>query len=224
MEKGLLKPSKVQIVTAHNGVEALEMARRESPDLIVMDLHMPKMDGITCCTELKKDPSLSRIPVIIITNASSPADREACLKAGCNALLAKPIQAKLFLDTISTFLPSIERREVRVSCRVPVTMERNKLPLIGTTEDISLHGMFVGCLAKVSVGDELVISYSLPGVQAERIVAQGTIVWLNGAASRNNPHLPQGFGVHIREITGEGLPMIRINELKTFIASHKSST
>src|SRR6266702_2625721 len=122
IEKGFLVHSPVTILTAKDGVEALSLTRSERPDLVVMDLNMPKMDGVTCCSTIKSDPALGSIPVIMISNSSRPEDVETCWKAGCDDFMAKPLDGKLFLEKMHKFLPAVERRSARVHCQMPVTL------------------------------------------------------------------------------------------------------
>ena len=74
IQKGFLASSNLEIFTAGDGLEALDIARQERPDLIILDKYMPRMDGVTCCSTLKNDPYLKRIPVIIVSNADKPED------------------------------------------------------------------------------------------------------------------------------------------------------
>jgi two-component system, cell cycle response regulator len=67
-KKGLLASSRVHILTASDGHEALAIARKESPKLIVMDNNLSNMDGISCCRVIKTDPHLSHIPVVMLAN------------------------------------------------------------------------------------------------------------------------------------------------------------
>ena len=95
VEKGFLKQSDVTIFTAENGRSALELAGKVRPDLIYMGLNMPGLAGDACCSILKADPVLGSIPVIMVIAAGSDRDLEACRKAGCDALLTRPVDRKL---------------------------------------------------------------------------------------------------------------------------------
>lgn len=86
------------VITAGNGGEALEMARRHLPDLITMDLAMPLMDGQTCIRHLREDPALRHIPVVVI---SALQDIES---AGGDAALAKPLDEQLLLEVLNALL------------------------------------------------------------------------------------------------------------------------
>ena len=98
MEKDYLRGFNVEILTAKNGQQALEIARRERPHIIFMDVIMPFMDGLTCCRSLKSDPRLHAIPVIMVFAGSREVTPEACMKAGCDGTLSKPVEKEKFLD------------------------------------------------------------------------------------------------------------------------------
>ncbi len=221
IEKGFLGPSPVTILTAKDGEEALSLTRKEHPDLVVMDLNMPKMDGVACCTAIKTDPALRAIPVIMLSNASRLEDVETCWKAGCDDFLAKPVDGKLFLEMMHKFLPVIERRTARVRCQIPVTLQINDGKFSGICDDISMHGLYVATDVKTTVGSDLALSFHLPGSGAQLIEIRGRVLWLNRGITQIKPTMPIGFGVEFIEITGEGLPMLRKNELKAFVEAHQ---
>jgi two-component system cell cycle response regulator len=80
------------VITAENGHKALELARRESPDLILLDIMMPGLDGFKVCEILKSDPATAHIPVIMVTALSDAADRVRGLEAGADDFLSKPVR------------------------------------------------------------------------------------------------------------------------------------
>ncbi len=91
------------VVTARNGREALEVALRILPAVILMDIGMPVMDGWQATRELKRRPETRHIPVIALTAYSAPEDRAACLEAGCDDVMIKPVdfdQLKLKLRAL----------------------------------------------------------------------------------------------------------------------------
>lgn len=85
-----LSASYYSVTTANNGFEALEKARSEKPDLILLDVMMPGMDGFECCRRLKADPALCHIPVVMVTALDQPSDRVRGLEAGADDFLTKP--------------------------------------------------------------------------------------------------------------------------------------
>ncbi len=101
----LLESSGCQVVTARNGVEALEQARLASPDIIISDILMPVMDGFTLCRACKADPLLSKIPFVFYTATyTDPKDERLALGLGADLFLVKPIEPQVFLEQIADVL------------------------------------------------------------------------------------------------------------------------
>jgi two-component system cell cycle response regulator DivK len=88
-----------KVVTATNGEEAVEVALRERPDLILMDLNMPKMDGLAATEQIRKHKSLRKVSILAVTAYDTYGMKEAALEAGCNGYIKKPIDFKR-LDNI----------------------------------------------------------------------------------------------------------------------------
>ncbi len=222
IEKSFLENSPVRVLTALNGEEALKIVSSERPDLIVLDQNMPVMNGVACCAAIRRDPDLRKIPVLMTSSAVSKEDRELFLRAGCNGFLAKPLDRQRFLSEVRAFLPAVERREPRVSCRTAVSMEIAGTMFSGISENISLKGMFVAAFHHVSAEDRVTMRFRLPGAHdTSWITARGRVAWINSARHLTNRLLPPGFGVELLEITGEGLPILRKTELYEFIESHR---
>jgi len=78
------------VTIAKNGMEAVEMATSLIPDLIVMDIIIPKIDGLQAATQIRKNPQTQAIPILAATAMAMPGDREKCLAGGCDGYIAKP--------------------------------------------------------------------------------------------------------------------------------------
>jgi CheY-like chemotaxis protein len=89
-----------QVVKAHDGLEAIERAEANDPDVILMDIQMPVMDGIEAMRRLRANPRFDRTPILAITALAMPGDRERSMEAGAHAYMSKPIQLKTLLKTI----------------------------------------------------------------------------------------------------------------------------
>jgi two-component system cell cycle response regulator DivK len=96
------------IESASDGQEGIELARQLRPDLIVMDIQMPLMDGMTACTILKNDPQTSGLKIIALTSFAMHGDKEKFLKAGFNGYLCKPVNTRELPDQIRTWLEAEE--------------------------------------------------------------------------------------------------------------------
>ena len=90
-------------VDAETGVT---MARADQPDLILMDIQLPGMDGLAATTQLKQDPSTAAIPILALTAMAMKADQEKCQLAGCDAYIAKPLRHKELYAAINALLLS----------------------------------------------------------------------------------------------------------------------
>jgi CheY-like chemotaxis protein len=93
-----------EVVTACDGEEAVRKALAENPDLILMDVVMPNMDGFAACREIRKQESLKGVPVIMVTSRGEPANVEMGYQSGCNAYLTKPICATELLELVRMLL------------------------------------------------------------------------------------------------------------------------
>ncbi|MBU8892766.1 MAG: response regulator [Bacteroidales bacterium] len=100
----VLNKTKAKVVWARDGVEAISMCKQHEPDLILMDIKMPNMDGLEATREIKK--TYPEIPVIAQTAYAMENDERLSLEAGCNSYLSKPIKANKLLEVLSTFLIS----------------------------------------------------------------------------------------------------------------------
>ncbi len=89
-----------KVITALNGFEALEQARIYRPQMILMDIQMPDMDGLEAIARLRAMPAFVTVPIIALTALAMPGDRERCLEAGANEYLTKPLSLKLLTQRI----------------------------------------------------------------------------------------------------------------------------
>ena len=83
-----------EVSIAKNGVQGVEMAVSNSPSLIVMDILMPRMDGLQAATQIKNNPKTQGIPILAATAKALPGDKEKCLASGCDGYIAKPFTYK----------------------------------------------------------------------------------------------------------------------------------
>ena len=93
-----------EVLEAFDGVEGLEIAEAQKPDLILMDLSLPRMDGWTATTRLKANPELKSIPVIALTAHAMVGDRERAMDAGCDDFLTKPINLSDLVSKLNEYL------------------------------------------------------------------------------------------------------------------------
>ena len=101
-----LQSKGLQVSVARNGIEAIGRATEILPDLILMDVQMPEMDGLTATYHIRRIPELAKVPVVALTALAMPGDRERCLEAGMNAYLTKPVPMNALMRCLSSLLES----------------------------------------------------------------------------------------------------------------------
>lgn len=94
-----------QVEVVENGEDALAFVRKDKPDLILLDLLLPKVDGFEVLAVLKSDPETSAIPVVILTAKAEEEDRQRVLDAGANAYMTKPFRPQDLWDILKKYLP-----------------------------------------------------------------------------------------------------------------------
>lgn len=100
----LLEAHGYETLRTRDGLEALELARRYRPDLILMDIQLPEVSGLEVTKWIKDDEALADIPVIAVTAFAMKGDEERIRKGGCEAYIAKPISVSGFLETVKKHL------------------------------------------------------------------------------------------------------------------------
>lgn len=209
LEKSFLKPSDVEVVTAENGAEALELIRKDPPHLVFMDMHMPVMDGLTCCSTLKTDPFLSEIPVIMLTTAGKEADRERAFAAGCNDYLTKPIDRRDFLEMARKYTKAVDRREPRIPCHFPVITVRAGKTGSGHAHDLSEGGLFLASHEPMQKDAALKVAFYLPARVPYLVEVSGRVAWVNEEGKRLRAALPAGAGVQFLDLDEKGTAQLK---------------
>lgn len=93
-----------EVITASDGEEALNRVLSERPDLVILDVMMPKLNGKDVCRRLKSDPKTSKVPIIFLSAKAQELDVEAGLELGADAYVTKPFDPSDLLDTVATLL------------------------------------------------------------------------------------------------------------------------
>ena len=102
--KGLLTMGKYGIMEAVDAETGIQLARQHLPDLILMDIQLPGMDGLTATRLMKEDSVFNDIPIVALTSYAMEGDEEKAIEAGCSGYISKPIDTRSFLETIARYL------------------------------------------------------------------------------------------------------------------------
>ncbi len=94
------------VIRARDGREGIDRAKQEKPDLILLDIQLPVMNGYETAQELRTIPGVRDTPIIAVTSYAMAGDREKALAAGCTGYIEKPINPRTFAETIGHYLPA----------------------------------------------------------------------------------------------------------------------
>jgi len=105
MERALLeKHTGYQCVTAADGQEAVEKANQERPDLILMDVVMPRLNGFEACKRMRQQPSTREVPIVLVTTRGEESYMEAGFQSGCNDYITKPVNGAELVALLQSYL------------------------------------------------------------------------------------------------------------------------
>lgn len=100
----LLEKNGFLVIQARNGMDGISMANAEQPDLILLDIQLPVMDGYAVARELRKGQALQSTPIIAVTSFAMPGDKDQAILSGCTGYIEKPIDPDKFVSQISLYL------------------------------------------------------------------------------------------------------------------------
>lgn len=104
MEKMILAKGAYQVITATDGLQAIEKARSEQPDIVLLDVVMPNLDGLSACAAIRRDPETAHIPVVMVTTRGEETNVETAFRNGCTDYVTKPINAIELLTKMNSIL------------------------------------------------------------------------------------------------------------------------
>ena len=180
-----------RVITAGNGLEALGLMRRQRPDVVVADLHMPSMGGAELCRRIKADPQLGETPVLLVTAVDFPEDRARAVRAGADDVIAKPIHRMALIQAVNRFLRSTGPRglaRVALETRVHIVHEREEF--WGMARNLSRGGIFVEIARPVPPDTEVELEFRLPSTGVA-LAPTAQVIW----SRQRQIGLPDGMGL-----------------------------
>ena len=187
------------IHTARSGSDGLEMARSLKPDLILMDLFMPDMNGDQICRILKGDPETSSIPVVLVSSGARGRSRAASVSSNCDGLIFKPVRRDLLLSVVENLLGTNLRVRERIQVSMPGTVILDEKEYPVTIHTLSSDGAFVEIEQNLIRGDLMEFSFPLPDQEGNINIRAAAAVWCGSLEDGG----PEGAGIYFLTIDQE---------------------
>jgi len=176
LSKAMLNREDFVVNTAMNGQEALDIARKNKPDVILLDLYMPGMDGDEVCTEIRSDPLTRHIPVIMVTTESDGDGRRRCFYAGCDDFMTKPVRADILNRAVDRQLAVRERTYARTDVILPCMLDSGRGLKKTNIYTLSAGGAYVEVDPPPLPNSHHRLTFTLPEV-TERISVDALARW-----------------------------------------------
>lgn len=195
LERSFLRRTTSSLHVVGTGVEAIKAAREKRPDLIMLDIEMPEMNGVEACRILKNDSQTAHIPIVMVT--AMAGRREECLRAGCDQFMKKPITEDDFLGVIQRFVPIRIRqlKRIPVALAVEVRPEGGENALALRSKDLSEKGLFLLSDSPLPLGADTTCTFELPDRSRTAIKSQGVVVRVIEPDNKEN--LSPGMGIEL---------------------------
>ncbi|AMV71002.1 GAF domain-containing protein [Desulfuromonas sp. DDH964] len=196
LERSFLAEMGHRIVTLKSGEAALEQLAEIAPDLLLLDLYMPGIDGDEVCRRLRRDPRWTQLPVIMVTAAGKDAEIRKCLAAGCDDYLTKPVNKKELLEKVERLLGKLRvRTEPRARIDLRVQLRSTGRCLSASARDISRNGVYIRSEALFNPGTVVEVTLELPDGRSQVML---------GKVKRVEPGPEGGMGIYFIHPEPEG--------------------
>ena len=184
-----------RVTTEADGAAGLARAKRERPDVVVVDFAMPELSGIEVCSAIQADPELQHTAVIVVTGGEDPDERARAVMAGADDVLSKPINRVALIQAVNRFRTSTRKGLRRVPVAAPVRILTEGQQARGIARNLSRGGMFVEVGEPLSLNDEVQIHFPLPDTadRSSTLRTTAKVVWTRHGASRTSAGLGLQF-------------------------------
>jgi CheY-like chemotaxis protein len=193
IERQFLQKTPAELDEVACSDELLSKLRKNCPHLLFIGYTLRPLNAAECCRQIKADPALRSLPVVIVCDQGEGQQVEEAKRANCDAVLIKPLDRISFLRIGRKFLNSI--REHRQPCFMPVRFTWQGETITGKCLDISGGGLFLESSMDVPVGTLLTLDFILPSGVNLSSSCQGEVMWHNRKPNLFKPHYPVGMGV-----------------------------
>lgn len=197
-----------KVLKAKNAEDALRIIKDEHPNVVVMDLLMPGMNGDDCCRLVKSDPSLKSIPIIMLANSWEKNAKKRCIDAGCDDFISKPVNKARLYAGIKRYVNIVERSHERTACNGEVSLSTDVGKSPGSLNNISEGGMFIKSADPLKVGAELDAVFKLNRL-GDLMKISGTVVRVVHNSGENRSISAEGMAIKFNGTSDEIKKKIR---------------
>lgn len=207
----LLKRFGFQVIPAQNGLEVLKLVKLTSPDLIMLDVHMAPMDGISLLRHVKQDKTISYLPIIMVSVDSSDETREKCMQQGCFDYLLKPIKVDRVYDSLQRCFfghMGTNRKHVRTPfhSKVIVTYKGEHYELY--SETLSEGGIYLRKEDPFPDGTHLTVILDLP--DADKFTVRGEVIYQKSLFG-DFLTFPPGMAIQFKDLSKQQEKAIKVH-------------
>ncbi len=202
-QKAFLQREHFEILEARDGQEALETMREQRPDIVLLDLHMPGMDGLEVLVRARAEGMID-LPIVMVSKEEDTTKIKELKEAGAIDFLTKPIDIDIFMGKVSTYLKETHRTGQRLPVSIKIRYQTLDELLHGESKDLSTTGIFVRSKKKIEIGSlvELFL-YPADDTEAEPIRVMGEVV-----RKVNGPEKNSGVGMKFISLDPESVELI----------------
>lgn len=186
---------------ARDGAEAIKLAQEKKPSIIVLDYHMPRIDGTSCLSIIRKDKHLSNTPVIMLTSDVKELTKEECEQLGCCKFLSKPINIDVFYNAIQSCLQdekvvADKRRNIRALSSFKVFIECQDERREVYAANLSVQGVFLRTADPFKIGTEIKIVFYID--EEDPIELKARVLYVNQISTELDRE--PGMGVLFQDV------------------------
>lgn len=202
-----LKRRTCSIVEAKDGEKALHVLVEEKPDLIIMDLSMPLVNGDECCRVIKNHPDYNHIPVIMLANTWEKDAEKRCKEAGCDDFISKPVKRERLYWSIKQYLNIAERIHPRTPFEAKAVVSASGIDYRGVSANISQGGIFIRSNEIHTPGSAIQLKLSL-NPRSKDYIVDGQVAW---AATEEDTAigLVPGMGIQFKRLNPDFKELIK---------------
>jgi CheY-like chemotaxis protein/Tfp pilus assembly protein PilZ len=205
----LLKRLGFDVIPAENGLEALKLIKVTEPNLVMLDIKMPVMDGITALRLLKGDKRTTEIPVIMVTTDAKKETIEECKRLGCSGYITKPVNISKIHEVLqeSLYMPmGFRRRHMRATYTDKVSVSYNGIAYELYAGTLSEGGIYVSKKDSFPIGSEVKVTLYLE--EGKELCIDASVVYVKGVYGDLFKTLP-GMALEFKNLNAEQSEILR---------------